>query len=177
MTPFVGRFFGRATLTEADDPSPGSGLVGRPVWGPTALLANLELRAGLPGVEQPEHVRLQRWSQRLHELEVERQRFYSRSYAADPIGTSRTLLSWRDTLVEAGWDGAAIPDGGERLRALHELERAGDSPAGRPDRLRAIEVELRARRLRMERRCECPQWTNPGAGDEHFAIRVDLRCR
>src|SRR5256885_225124 len=104
MTPFVGRFFGRAVLTEADDPPLGSGFVGRPVWGPTALLANLELRTGLPRIEHPEHVRIQRWSHRLHELGSGAPRFYSRSYATDPIGTSRTLLSWRDTLVEAGWD-------------------------------------------------------------------------
>jgi hypothetical protein len=118
------------------------------VWGPTALLANLELRAGLPGAEQPEHVRLQRWSRRLHDLESATPRFYSRSYATDPIGTSRTLLSWRDGLVEAGWDGDAIPDCGERLRTLHDLECAGDTPAGRPDRLKTIEAEFRARRLR-----------------------------
>jgi ATP-dependent helicase/nuclease subunit B len=148
MTPFVGRFFGRAVLTEADDLHLGSGIVGRPVWGPTALLANLELRAGLPGFQQTEHVRLQRWSRRLHEIESATPRFYSRSYATDPLGTSRTLLSWRDTLVEGGWDGEAIPEGGDRLGTLHELERAGDTPAGQPDRLRAIEAELQARRLR-----------------------------
>src|SRR5690242_6914098 len=99
MTPFVGLFWGRATLTEADDLPPGSGFVGRPVWGPTALLANLELQAGLPRVEQPEHVRLQHWSRRLHQLEAGTPRFYSQSYATDPVGTSRTLLSWRDALV------------------------------------------------------------------------------
>lgn len=118
------------------------------MWGSTALLANLEMRAGLPGVEQPGHVRLQRWSRRLHELDSEVTWFYSRSYAADPIGTSRTLLAWRDTLVDAGWDGDEIPDGGERLRTLHDLERVGEAPAGRPDRLRAIETEIRNRRLR-----------------------------
>jgi RecB family exonuclease len=84
----------------------------------------------------------------LHELESGAARFYSRSYATDPIGTSRTLLRWRDTLVEAGWEGEAILDGGERLHTLHDLERAGDTLAGRPDRLRAIEAELRTRRLK-----------------------------
>jgi hypothetical protein len=148
MTPLVGLFFGRSTLAEVGDLSVGSGLVGRPVWGQSALLANLELRLGLAGIEGTEEVRLQRWSRRLRDIGANSERFYSRSYEADPVGTSRALLTWRDTLVDAGWNGEQIPDGGERLDTLYQLELGAEVPPGRPDRLRTLELAVRAKRIR-----------------------------
>jgi hypothetical protein len=65
MTPLVTALFGGATLTEHDDLAPGKALLGLPVWGPSALLANLELRLGLPSPQVNEAVRVQRWSRRL----------------------------------------------------------------------------------------------------------------
>lgn len=73
--------------------------------------------------------------------------FYARSFAADSHGTAEALLTWRDSLVEAGWDGGEVPAGGERLAALARLEAgiADRVPAGEADRLaaahRALSVE------------------------------------
>jgi integrase len=47
MTPFVGLFVGSAALTEHDDPEVGTAIIGRPVWSPTALLGDIELRLGI----------------------------------------------------------------------------------------------------------------------------------
>ena len=72
--------------------------------------------------------------------------FYAPSFAADPLGTADTLLAWRDALVEAGWDGAAIPDGGERIAAMTRLERADEPvPPGDADRLAATRAALSKR--------------------------------
>jgi RecB family exonuclease len=70
-------------------------------------------------------------------------RFYSRSFAVDALGTAGALLELRDSLVEAGWDGQHVADGGERLRALDEIEQLG-APAllGNGDRVRDVERAL-----------------------------------
>jgi ATP-dependent helicase/nuclease subunit B len=142
MIPLGGLLFRGATLTERDDLAPGTGRLGRPVWNRPALLADLELRLGIPSAPVEHGVRLQRWSQRLAALSRGRERFYSRSYAIDPIGTATTLLGWRDQLVDAGWNGEPIPGGGERLETFCELERDLDLPPGLADRLRRVETAL-----------------------------------
>ncbi len=144
MRPLAGLFFRGATLTEHDELAPGAGALGRPVWGVQALLANLELRLGLPTPAAVHGLRLQRWSQRLAEGARSSERFYSGSYSVDPIGTAGTLLAWRDLLVDAGWNGQAIPGGGPRLEAFVELADQEGMPPGTADRLRLVEAELLA---------------------------------
>ena len=148
MTPLGGLLFHGATLTERDDLAPGAGVVGRPVYGRGALLADLELRLGLAAPKAAHGVRLQQWSRRLAKVAEGGQRFYSASYSVDPIGTAGTLLAWRDGLVDAGWNGQAIPDGGPRLEAFAELEHGEELLLGRADRLRRVEDELAATSIR-----------------------------
>lgn len=142
MIPLVGLLFRGATLAEPQDLKPNSGRLGRPVWSHWALLEDLELRLGISQVTADHGVRLQKWSQRLLELSRKRPRFYSASYAIDPIGTAKTLLSWRDQLVEAGWNGELVEGGGERLATFFELEQGLDLPLGFGDRLRRVEEAL-----------------------------------
>lgn len=149
MTPLVSLLFTSATLTEYDDVAPGTGLLGRPVWGPSALLANIELRLGLPALDVTDAVRVQRWSRRLAELAEGGARFYSRSYEVDPVGTAAALLGFRDALVAAGWNGERMSNGSARLDTLAELERGADVPPGDADRLRRVEEELRASKGRL----------------------------
>ncbi len=136
-----------SSLTEHDDIAPGAALLGRPVWGPSALLANLELRLGLAPTRVSDAVRLQRWSQKLESM-AGSAHFYSRSYAVDRLGTASALLAMRDELVLAGWNGGTVPGGGDRLATFAALEDGLDLPPGDGDRLRAVERELASVRAR-----------------------------
>lgn len=126
-------------LTELDARPAGHAELGLLVAGPRRLLTDLELRLGLATPEVPAALRHARWSSRMAKL-APLGRFYTHSYATDPIGTSIELLSWRDALIEAGWTGAFIADAGPRLDALFELESLGEPPLppSGGDRLRRI---------------------------------------
>jgi hypothetical protein len=144
LTPLVTLLFSGASLTEHDDLSAGTARLGCPVWTAPQLLANLELRLGLPRVPSAQAVRVQHWSRRMAELEATHPgQFYARSHRMDAIGTAETLLKWRDELVIAGWNGAPIPGGGPRIETVRELNELHDLPPGTPDRLCQVERELR----------------------------------
>jgi ATP-dependent helicase/nuclease subunit B len=176
MTPLVSALFRGATLTEHDDLAPGAGLVGRPVWGPTALLANLELRLGLPTPDVNEAVRVQRWSRRLGALQVAGARFYTESYRVDPLGTATALLAMRDEMVNAGWNGNTVPGGNERIDTFVELEAGADLPPGPADRVRLVEDELRRLRVRplTELRLAEPPSVWPTRWRRVFALLEEL---
>ncbi len=152
MTPLVSQLFHGPVIAEPTDLAPGRAAIGRPTWPPGALLQNLELRLGIPRPEMDDTVRVQRWSRRLASVSLSKARFYSRSYAVDPIGTAKTVLEWRDALVLAGWSGEHVAGGGERLDTLAELEGA-DSPiglaSGFPDRLLHVAEELEIAGVRL----------------------------
>src|SRR5271156_4889975 len=99
LTPLTGVLLHGATLSEHDELAPGAGRLGKPVWTPGALLANLELRLGLPTPAVPAAVRVQAWSRCLGEVQASRPRFYTASYGVDPLGTATALLAMRDALV------------------------------------------------------------------------------
>lgn len=119
-------------------------LLGRPTWGPGGLLRDLELRLGLPAVEAPSSTRIPTWAVRMDRL-LSIDPFYARSFVVDRLGTAATLLSWRDDLLDAGWNGKQIPGGGDRLDALSALESLGEvdaSTIATADRLVRVEREL-----------------------------------
>ncbi|MBX3259466.1 MAG: PD-(D/E)XK nuclease family protein [Labilithrix sp.] len=134
MRPIAGLSLGGAVLREHTGAR--RALLGAPVWGPSGLLRDLELRLGLPPVDESTTARLPRWAERV-KAPGDEFAFYMRSLALDELGTATVLLEWRDALVEAGWDGGPIAGGGERLDALARLERLdGEAvPPGRADRL------------------------------------------
>jgi RecB family exonuclease len=142
LIPLVGLLFRGATLCEHDDLVPGSASLGRPTFTPGQLLANLELRLGLPDPGVLDAVRLQIWCQRLADVAARGPRFFSASFATDPVGTGRTLLAWRDGLVDAGWNGAPVDGGGARLDVMAEIEDGMELPLGIVDRLRRVEEHL-----------------------------------
>lgn len=141
LRPLVGLRFDGPTLSE-NDPPLGTAHIGRPVWGPAALLGELELRLGLASPRALAEERLQCWARRLKELDGIAARFYSNSLRVDPLGTASALLAWRDELVEAGWDGQAVVAAGQRLATLMELETGLKLPAGTGDRLRRVEEAI-----------------------------------
>lgn len=157
LTPMVSMLFGGPSITTQNDLTEGNAVLGRPVWDPRMLLAQLELRLGLPQAAAPEVVRLQRWTATLRELGASEPCFFSDSYSMDPLGTAKTLLEWRDDLALAGWNGKSVPGGGSRLDTLVELEaRANltELAPGVPDRLRQVVRELDATRARVFERVE-----------------------
>lgn len=139
IRPFIGwAFDGGAVLPIAD-----GGALGQPAWGPAGLLRDLELRLGLCPVEEVTALRVADWAARLDEL-VPLDPFYAASLRVDRLGTAEMLLAWRDELVDAGWDGERIPDGGPRLGTFATLEGLAELPLapGTSDRLAAVEAQL-----------------------------------
>jgi len=108
--------------------------------GPMGFLSILESMLGLSGRMVPESVRAFSLIPALRSAEG----FWSKSAEADPIGTARTLLRWRDGLRMAGWRGEAEADGGARLRQLASVT-SGVRP-GIPDRLAAVASRAACRR-------------------------------
>ena len=88
--------------------------VGRPTWGPAALLSDLELRLGLVSLEQTAAARaLAMQAQARAQLEREETAFFARSFSVDAAGTATVLLAMRDALVEGGWRGGAVAGAGD----------------------------------------------------------------
>lgn len=140
----VGLALGEMTLMACDDRAQRDATVGDVAWSPIQLLRDLELRLGIGEDVAAQAPRVTSWQERLVAM-GSRQRFYTRSFAVDALGTAKALLALRDSLVEAGWNGQPITDGGERLSALAELEQLGVPTAPGPgDRLRAVERALGA---------------------------------
>jgi RecB family exonuclease len=152
MHPLIGLSLSGATLTPFDDHPAGTGVLGRPVWGPAQLLRDLELRLGLERQPAPDALRTMRWAARMDtlaastDLTPQARPFYARSFEVDRLGTAEAVLGMRDALVEAGWDRVAIPDGGPRLHAIAELEARteADLPLGVSDRIAAVARALEA---------------------------------
>ncbi|CBS87254.1 PD-(D/E)XK nuclease family protein [Azospirillum lipoferum] len=111
------------------------------IVGPAGLIRILETILALGGPEVSPALRIAQYLARLRAVD-DGQHFYSRSLAADGWSVARMLLGWRDSLVEAGWDGS-VPGGGGRLDTLAEVERAPGALAPGPgDRLRAVTAAL-----------------------------------
>jgi ATP-dependent helicase/nuclease subunit B len=137
----VGFGLGGASFTPRSGATPRARL-GEPVWGGAALLRDLELRLALSGAIAPRSVRVPRHAARIIEA-ADANAFYAASFASDAVGTADALLGWRDILIESGWNGRAIAEGGDRLAALARLEAAGERvPAGDADRLVAVHDAL-----------------------------------
>lgn len=118
-----------SALTPFNAFAPGQGALGKPVWGLGQLLRDLELRVGLSvGAEvASDAARVLRFRARL-QAKAAAGRFYSASFAVDPLGTTQSVLALRDALKTCGWDGSPIANGGARLDALAELESLTDPP-------------------------------------------------
>ncbi|CAA7618445.1 PD-(D/E)XK nuclease family protein [Magnetospirillum sp. SS-4] len=103
--------------------------LGKPVVGPTGMLSILEVSLGLTRPALPAAVRIARYQVRMKVVDDGR-RFFSGSFGRDAWATARQVLTWRDSLFAAGWNGEAVPDGGDRLVTLAALEKVGGLPLG-----------------------------------------------
>ena len=120
----------------------GNGALGAPVVGPSGLLEILETARGLGAPGTPNVVRIAAFQAALETMNGP-PRFWSRSLAVDGWATARTLLRWRDELVDAGWDHRQAwlsP----RLADL-AAAAAAELPAGIADRAAVLTEDLATR--------------------------------
>ena len=109
---------------------------GRLHLGLTGFLARLEQSLGIPTPLTHEPVRVAEYAKRLA-VQDDGQQFYSASRRADPWRVARKLLTLRDELISAGWNGKFPANGSLRLKAFADLEgisREYPLASGSPDR-------------------------------------------
>ena len=122
----------------------GAGAVGAPVVGPNGLLEILETAFGMGAPPVAKVVRIASFQAALEGLEGA-DRFWSRSLAVDAWATARTLLNWRDELVDAGWS-LDREWTSTRLNDLAAAEGASSEVgAGLADRVSAMSAALAGR--------------------------------
>lgn len=97
--------------------------LGRPVFGPLGLLNLLETRLGLLRSDCAHAQRVTQYRECLKQFDTP-DRFYHASFGIDPIGTSASLLSWRDTWHLHGWNGQSPPAAGVRMTDMAAVESA-----------------------------------------------------
>ena len=125
--------------------------VGEVTLGPSGLLDMFETQLGLPS-GNPAGTRSLIAYRRCLEESNSSERFYARSFEVDPIGVTRTLLGWRDTWYEHGWNGGFSQDAPARLADMAEVERLASREllcAGQ--RLQRVLDALEDRRTEVER--------------------------
>lgn len=122
----------------------GDGALGAPVVGPNGLLEILETARGLGAPNTPNVVRIAAFQAALESM-GDTARFWSRSLQVDGWATARTLLQWRDELVDAGWESKRHWQSA-RLADLAAADVAAiNLPPGIADRAAALVADLLAR--------------------------------
>lgn len=96
--------------------------LGMPVLGPLGLLNLLETRFGLLRPECTQAQRMTQYRECLKRYDTP-DCFYHASFEVDPLGTSASLLSWRDSWYLDGWNGEAPPGASVRIADMAALER------------------------------------------------------
>lgn len=117
--------------------------LGISVVGPLGFLNILETQLGLLRLHPSQAERIVQYRDCLQQGDADH-RFYHRSFATDPLGTTACLLDWRDSWYLHGWDGAMSADAPKRLRDLAEVEALA-AKAVSPNlgqRLHAVAVAL-----------------------------------
>lgn len=122
--------------------------------GPLGMLNILETQLGLLRLETPQGERVMQYRDGLRRIDSTT-RFFHASLAADELGTSATLLEWRDIWHLHGWQsGPPAPETpfSQRLKDMREVEAAvpGALAPCVGERLHAIHCALRTQKLRLE---------------------------
>ena len=118
------------------------------VCGPETLLSALETSLGLVPVEVSPLQRALAYRDIIADSLAD-DHFCARSFGCDPLATARLLLSWRDTLREAGWcadlDHTGAPPRFQYLAALESAFRqTGLAEVTHAGRIAAILAEIEA---------------------------------
>lgn len=118
----------------------GNGGIGTPVVGPIGLLDILETARGLGAPSNANVVRIAAFQAALEKMGGPT-RFWSRSLGVDGWATARTLLSWRDELIDAGWN-PSHDWSSPRLLDIATAEKTANVPPGIADRVAAVASDL-----------------------------------
>lgn len=122
----------------------GFGASGAPVVGPNGLVEVLETARGLGAPSTANVVRIAAFQSTLENLEGP-PRFWTKSLEVDGWATARTLLSWRDELVDAGWNPSAMWTGRRLADLAAAAQAAVDLPPGLADRKAVLATDLAER--------------------------------
>ncbi len=126
--------------------------MGEVTLGPAGFIDVLETQLGIPPVITRPAEAVLAYRGCLAAVNNPR-RFYHRSFAVDPMSVARTLLGWRASWYEAGWNGDFPGTASQRLADMAEVERqARDTvPLCRGQRLQRIASALTQLRTQVER--------------------------
>jgi hypothetical protein len=115
-----------------------------PFVGRQGFLGLLETYLGLSSPQTPQAERVAAYLGFLNQAN-DGERFYSRSFKADDVGTAARLLEWRDEWYLSGWTGDALETSPRKLRDLATVEAlaAGVLAPGEGERLNAVATALR----------------------------------
>lgn len=141
LSPLVGLALGGARWTA---PDADAATLGAPVWGPLGLLADLELRLGLPPLRRDPMARLVALRRAAEAAGADA--FFARSLLTDPWGTARELGRMLDQLSVEGISLADVRPGAE-LGRIADLARtfAAPLPPSDADRLARVARALAER--------------------------------
>lgn len=119
--------------------------LGTSCFGPEAFLRDLELRSGLTCSETGSLRRAIEYRNALRKTcDAHPDIFYAESFGKDDLGTATVLLSWRDSLIRAGWRKGLGK--GRKLEGFSLVEDNFSSP-GSADRWRQMLGVLESRRI------------------------------
>ncbi len=119
--------------------------------GPLGLLDILETQVGLSSLRASQSERIVQYRDCLRECD-EPNRFYHRTFETDELGTSATLLAWRDSWYIHGWEGKILASASARIRDMEEVERhaPGHVAPSIGERLALVIDALLNRKVRIE---------------------------
>ena len=100
--------------------------LGMPVLGPLGLLNLLETRLGLLRADCAHGQRVTQYRECLKQFDTP-DRFYHASFDIDSIGTTASLLAWRDAWHLHGWNGESPLGAGVRISDMAAVEAAARS--------------------------------------------------
>ena len=115
-----------------------SASLGEIICGPSSLLALLEQRTGLSGVDVSLPERINEYLSKIKAVNPEWCRV---SFQLDSWSTAKQMLALRDELYLNGWNG--VDANSDRLKALARIEKSAPSlSSGMPDRMKRLLAEL-----------------------------------
>ena len=125
--------------------------IGEKEVGPIGFLTLLETQYGIAPISDSTTTRIIQYLAVLKKLDNPKC-FYHDSFSIDEFNVAKTLLAWRDTLYEAGWDGIFYGDFSSRLQEMANIEQhANDTVSdGFGQRLQTVLSKLKDQKTQID---------------------------